>query len=149
MPIFKESKGTDNINTVNYYRYKIRTFESGDGKSNLASGAVVLPLERSFSLEATCLDEAERRLCEYVRHRKLAAGRVYQICPLIGNPEVIRSVAICEQAIVQRVFLDAARGLSSEFRRLRYPEEAHPALAQGQFETAAERVILQPESVPA
>jgi hypothetical protein len=149
MPIFKESKGTDNINTVNYYRYKIRTLESGDGQSSLASGAVVLPLERSFSLEATCLDEAERRLCEYVRHRKLAAGRVYQICPLIGNPEVIRSVAICEQGIAHRVFLDVARSLSSEFRRLRYPDEARPALVQGRFEPAAEHVIPQPEAIPA
>ncbi len=122
------------------YRYKIRTFESGDGKASLASGAIVLPLERSFSLEATCLDEVERRLCEYVRHRKLAAGRVYQICPLIGNPEVIRSVAICEKATARRVFLDVARSLSSEFRRLRYPDEV---------KTTAEHMIHQPETVPA
>ena len=122
------------------HRYKIRTFESGDGKSSLGSGAVVLPLERSFSLEASCLAEVERRLCEYVRHRKLAAGRVYQICPLIGNPEVIRSVAICEQGIAHRVFLDVARSLSSEFRRLRYPDEV---------KTAAEQTIFQQESVPA
>ncbi len=135
----RKAKGTGNKNTVNH-RYKIRTFEGGDGKASLAPGAVVLPLERSFSLEAACLDEVERRLCEYVRHRKLAAGRVYQICPLIGNPEVIRSVAICEKLIARRVFLDVARGLSSEFRRLRYPEEA---------KTEVEHMIFQPETVPA
>jgi len=82
---------------------------------------VVLPKDRSFSLNALCIEEVERILCEYVRHGNLAAGRVYQICPLIGNPETIRSLAIDKNAAAQRVRLEADRGMYSEFRRLVYP----------------------------
>jgi hypothetical protein len=103
------------------HRYKIRIFESGDQDGCLDAGTIVLPKDRSFSLNALCLDEVQRILCEYVRHGNLAAGRVYQICPLIGNPETIRSVAIGKDATAQRVRLEADRGMYSEFRRLRYP----------------------------
>lgn len=105
------------------HRYKIRTFESGDRDGCLDSGTIVLPTDRSFSLNATCLEEVERILCEYVGHGNLAGGRVYQICPLVGNPETIRSVAISKQARARRVRLEAERGMYSEFRRLRYAEK--------------------------
>jgi len=103
------------------HRYKIRTFESGDRGGCLDAGTIVLPKDRSFSLNALCLEEVERILCEYVRHGKLSAERVYQICPLIGNPETIRSVAIGKDATAQRVRLEADRNMYSEFRRLVYP----------------------------
>jgi len=74
-------------------------------------------------MNALCIEEVERILCEYVRHGKLTAERVYQICPLIGNPETIRSVAIGKDATARRVRLEADRGMYSEFRRLFYPDK--------------------------
>ncbi len=121
------------------HRYKIRMFKSHKGDASLAPGTVVLPLERSLSLHASSLDEVGRLIGEHVRQRKLAPGCVYQICPLIGNPEPIRSVAIDDQGVVRRVLLDFDRGARSEFRRLRYPEE----------QKAAEHISFQPEAVPA
>jgi hypothetical protein len=111
------------------HRYKIRTFEAREGSRNLAMGAVVLPMDISFSLHATSVDEVERILCEYVRHGKLAAERVYQIWPLIGNAETIRSVAIDQTANARRVALETTVGMYSMFRRIRYVEENTPTEA--------------------
>ena len=121
------------------HRYKIRTFESAEGDGSLVAGTVVVPLERSFALYAPSLDDAEGLLCEDVRQGTLMAGRVYQICPRIGNPEIIRSVAICEKALASRVLLDASHGMSSEFRRIRYPQER----------AAVETRALELEGMPA
>lgn len=120
------------------HRYKIRIFESGDGR--LDAGAIVLPKDRSFSLNALCLQDVERILCEYVRHGKLVAERVYQICQLIGNPETIRSVAIGKDGTAHRVRLEADRGMYSEFRRIFYP--AKP-------EASADVCSFHPEPVSA
>jgi hypothetical protein len=105
-------------------RYKIRMYESGDGDGSVAGGTIVIPIDRSFTLHAESADEAEKKLRKDVIDGKLVRGRVYQICPTIGNMELIRSVAICGEANAKRVFLDGAKGLYSEFRRIRYPEAA-------------------------
>lgn len=104
------------------HRYKIRTFESRDGLRSLAAGTVILPMDPSFSLFATSIEGAEKNLCDEVRSGKLPPGRVYQICPLIGNPEAIRSIAIDEKANARRVVLDATVGMYSVLRSLRYSE---------------------------
>jgi hypothetical protein len=118
------------------HRYKIRMYEAGERNGSLAEGIVVLPIDQSFSLEAVSADDAERILREGVMKGKLATGRVYQICPASGNPETIRSVAIGGEANARRVFLDAAQGLYSVVRRIRYAEareerEELMALADG------------------
>jgi hypothetical protein len=103
-------------------RYKIRIFESNEGDGSVEAGTVVSPLDIYFSLSAETADEVERKICNGVAEGKLSAGRVYQICPGIGNAELIRSIAIGPDAKLIRVFLDPAQGLYSEFRRIRLPE---------------------------
>jgi len=103
------------------YRYKIRMFESPDGHGNVAAGTIVRPIDQSFSLFAATADEVERKLCKSITEGKVAAGRIYQICPEFGNAELIRSVAIGSDSKSTRVFLDPANGLYSEHRRVRYP----------------------------
>jgi hypothetical protein len=109
------------------YRYNIRTFTSRDGDGNLAAQTIVLPTDTSFSLNAASIDDVERMLCENVTKGTLAAGRVYQICPLVGNSEAIRSVAICEKAKARPVTLDATLGMYSVFRAIRCVEEVAAA----------------------
>jgi hypothetical protein len=104
------------------YRYKIRMFESGDADSSVEAGTIVLPIDRGFSVFAASGEEAERRVSKDVTEGKLAKGRIYQICPEVGNPELIRSIAVGTDCVAMRVFLDPAKGLYSEFRRLRYAE---------------------------
>jgi hypothetical protein len=104
------------------YRYKIRMYESGDSDGSLAAGTIVLPIDRAFSLQGVSADAVERNLRLEVLAGKMAGGRIYQICPEIGNPEALRSVAISENANAQRVILEVAKGLYSEFRRIRYVE---------------------------
>lgn len=104
------------------YRYKIRIYETREKDGSLAAGAVVVPTDRSFSLTAASAGAVERILCEYVTGKKLPTGRIYQICPGIGNPEEILSVAIGEGAESKRVILEAAMGMYSVYRRIRYAE---------------------------
>lgn len=101
-------------------RYKIRMHESADGDGSLAAGTIVVPIDRSFSVYGETADEVERKIVKDVADGKLSAGRVYQICPELGNTELIRSVAIGADSKIQRAFLDPAKGLYSEFRRIRY-----------------------------
>jgi hypothetical protein len=104
------------------HRYKIRAFESGDQDGKVDAGTIVLPIERSFSLFARTVDEAERKVQEELASDKLPKGRVYQVCPPFGNPESIRAFAVNGNGECQRVFLDPASGVYSEFRRIRYKD---------------------------
>jgi hypothetical protein len=121
------------------HRYKIRMYESGDSDGDLAAGTIVLPIDRAFSLQAISADEIEGTLRKEVLDGKLAGGRIYQICPEIGNLEVIRAVAISENANAQRVILEAAKGMYSEFRRIRYMDTGG----------GREEPMALPEAVPA
>jgi hypothetical protein len=105
------------------HRYKIRMYESGDGDGSIAGGTIVLPVDRSFALHAVSADDVERKIRKDVMNGKLSAGRVYQICPTVDNSERIRTVAFCPDGKAQSVILEPAKGLYSEFRRLRYAEE--------------------------
>lgn len=115
------------------HRYKIRAFESGDQDGMVEAGAIVLPIERTFSLFARTAEEAERKVQEEISADKLPKGRVYQICPPFGNSESIRAFSVCLAGNFRRAFLDPASGIYSEFRRIRYQdlrvnlqrEEAH------------------------
>jgi hypothetical protein len=114
--------GKEEFERTGMKRYKIRMFESREGDGSVGAGTVVLPLDIYFSLSADTADEVERKICTGVAEGKLSAGRIYQICPGIGNAELIRSIAIGPDAKLIRVFLDPAKGLYSEFRRIRFPE---------------------------
>ena len=99
-------------------------YESGDRDGSLAPTTIVVPIERCFNLTARTSEAVELLIRKDVMDKKLPTGRVYQINPMIGNPEAIRSIALDEHANVARVFLDPAKGLYSEFRRIRYAEPA-------------------------
>jgi hypothetical protein len=101
------------------HRYKVRIFESNDGSGSLEAGTVVSPIDRDLLLYAASAQDVERRISKDVIDGKLVAGRIYQVCPAIGNPEVIRSIAVSYDG-AKRVFLDQASNSYSEFRRLRY-----------------------------
>ncbi len=122
------------------HRYKIRTFEARDGGRRLAAGTIVVPKDGAFSLHAASLDQAQQIIWESVQTGQLKSGHVYQICPLIGNPEAIRFVAICDRNLARRVALDATMGMYSIFRSIRDSATKAPRVE--------ERSLL-PEAVPA
>ena len=103
------------------HRYIIRTYEDCDKKGATSPGTVLEPLNRELSFYAYSADEIEERIRREVAAGLLAPGRVYQICPWMSNPELIRSVAVSLDGSFQRVFLDPAAGLYGEFRRIRLP----------------------------
>jgi hypothetical protein len=102
------------------HRYKIRAFASGEEDGAVEAGTIVMPLEKSFSLFARTVEEAERLLKKELAEEKLDRGRVYQVCPPFGNPESIRAFSISLAGEYQRVFLDPASGVYSESRRIRH-----------------------------
>jgi hypothetical protein len=101
-------------------KYKIRMFESGDGERVTVPGTLVLPIDRSFALDAGSTEEAENTICQNVRDGKLPFDRIYQICPPSGDAEETRSVVISKGGGGHLVILEPASGFYSEFRRLRH-----------------------------
>lgn len=100
-------------------RYQIRIFESEEKDDRTAPGTVVVPLDRTFGMYAASADLVEEAILRDVQKGKLTSGRVYQICPQLGNLELIRSVAVGTDLKLQRVFLDPVAGLYSVLRRIR------------------------------
>ena len=105
-------------------RYQIRVFESTAKDGATTAGTVVGPTVQTFSIYGYSGDEAVTSIRRDVAKGKLAKGKVYQICPLFGNPELIRSLAVGLDGNCVRVFLDPASGLYGELRRIRLPREA-------------------------
>ena len=107
-------------------RYRIRVYESGDRDGATGAGTIVIPLERNFTIYAYSAEEAAASIRRDVLNGKLPAGKVYQICPWLGNAEFTRSIAASLDGGFDRVFLDPASGLYSELRciRLAVPEPA-------------------------
>lgn len=105
------------------HRYVIRIYEDRDQNGATSAGTVVKPVTMDLAIFAYTAEEAEAKLREDVRTGKLAAGRVYQICPWIcpwlNSPELIRSVAASLDGTFHRVFLDPASGVYGELRRIR------------------------------
>jgi hypothetical protein len=101
------------------HRYKVRVFSSNDGDGETAAGTIVQAIERSFYVQARSADDVEKAIQLDISKNKLAKGRVYQVCPQFGNPESLRAFAVDLVGTVQRVFLEPAQGVYSEFRRIR------------------------------
>ena len=104
------------------HRYKIRMYESGDGDGSIADGTIILAVDRGFSLDANSADDAERTIRKDVAAGKLELGRVYEISPTAGDSELTRAIAFSPDSNARRVTFEAAKGMYSEFRRLRYVE---------------------------
>ena len=100
-------------------KYRVRIYASTDQDDCVEPGTVVGIIDRCFTVYAYTAEEVEETLRKNVLARKLEAGRVYQICPAVGNPEVARTLAVSLDNVFTRVFLDPAMGLYSEFRRIR------------------------------
>lgn len=107
-------------------KYSIRIYESRKKDGMTCAGTVVEPLEISLSIYADSGDGAELQLRKDVEAGKLLSGRIYQICPSLSVPELIRSMAASLDGSFERVFLDPAAGLYSEARRVRLPDFARP-----------------------
>ena len=121
-------------------RYRIRVYESADGDHAVSAGTVVAPIERSFTVYAYSAEEAEASVRADVGRGKLASGKVYQVCPWLGNPELIRSIAASQEGSFERVFLDPAFGLYGGFRRIRL---AKPTRALPEESFSREGELLQ------
>ncbi len=102
-------------------RYKIRTHESGDRDGRTDAGTIVLHIGGSTAVEAANLEEAEAFIRKQLAAGKLRRGCFYQICPSPGSSEPIRTLAVSVDGSIEPCFLDPARGLYSEFRRVRFP----------------------------
>ncbi|HEY3940136.1 MAG TPA: hypothetical protein VGL97_22100 [Bryobacteraceae bacterium] len=116
-------------------RYKVRMYESCNADGGIEPDTIMRPVDRSFSLYAESAEEVESKLKRDVQEKKLEGSRVYQICPQFGSAELIRSVSVSSDATLQRVFLDPAAGLYSEFRRIRRPAIAPSAVESAEPET--------------
>ncbi len=99
----------------------IRMYEAQDQTGETSVGTIVKPIDRHISIYATSSEEAEAALHRDVWNKKLPSGKVYQLCPWVGNPELIRSIAFAADGSSQRVFLDPASGPYGELRRIRLP----------------------------
>ena len=99
----------------------IRMYEAEDQTGDTRVGTVVKPIDRHLSIYANTSEEAEATLHRDVLNKKLPSGKVYQICPWVGTPELIRSIAFSHEGTSDRVFLDPASGPYGELRRIRLP----------------------------
>jgi hypothetical protein len=103
-------------------RYCVRVYESREKNGQTCVGTVVVPVESFVSIYADSGELAERKLRIEVESGQLPRGRIYQICPSLAIPELIRSVAASREGTFERVFLDPAAGLYNEARRVRLPD---------------------------
>jgi hypothetical protein len=105
-------------------RYMVRMYEAQDQTGTTRPGTVVKPVDRALSIYASSSEEAERALHRDVWSKKLPSGKVYQLCPWVGNAELIRSISFALDGSSERVFLDPAFGPYGELRRIRLPRSA-------------------------
>ncbi len=101
-------------------RYKIRAHESGDRDGRTDAGTIVLHIGGSAAIDAATIGEVEEEIRKQVNANKLGRGCFYQICPPPGSPEPLRTLAVPVDGPIEPCFLDQARGLYSEFRRVRF-----------------------------
>ena len=99
-------------------------FESCEKDGQTCAGTVVESVNRHLAIYGYSADDAEASLRRDVAKGKLPSGKVYQICPSLGNIELIRSVAASIDGKFERVFLDPASGLYGELRRIRLPRKS-------------------------
>ena len=115
-------------------RYMIRMYEAQDQSGDTRVGTLVKPVDRHLSIYANSSEEAEAALHRDVWNKKLPGGTVYQLCPWVGNPELIRSISFSLDGNSERVFLDPASGPYGELRRIRLPRGATPNAQTSQVE---------------
>lgn len=112
----------------------VRMYEAQDKTGTTEPGTVVAPVDRAISIYACSSEEAELALHRDVWSKKLPSGKVYQLCPWVGNAELIRSIAFALDGSSERVFLDTASGPYGELRRIRLPKgAAEKQNAEGQL----------------
>ncbi len=102
----------------------VRMYEAQDQTGSTEVDTVVAPVDRAISIYANSSEEAEAKLHQDVWSNKLPSGKVYQLCPWLGNAELIRSIAFAPDGKSERVFLDPASGPYGELRRIRFPRGA-------------------------
>ena len=119
----------------------VRMYEAQDQTGDTRVGTVVKPIDRHLSIYANSSEEAEAALHRDVLNQKLPGGKVYQLCPWVGNPELIRSIAFALDGSSERVFLDPASGPYGELRRIRIPTTSQP-LSANRKETTEEQLTL-------
>lgn len=102
----------------------LRMYEAVDNSGATQPGTVVKPVDRHLSIYAANSEEAEGTLHRDVRSNKLPSGKVYQVCPWVGNAELIRSISFSLDGVSERVFLDPAAGPYGELRRIRLPSSS-------------------------
>jgi hypothetical protein len=117
--------------------YKVRVYESCRGDGAICSGTVVERVDPSFTISSESADQAMNWIHRNVLRSRLSSSRIYQICPMICNPEPIRSVAAGLDGSFIRIFLDPASGLCGELRRVRHLEAVCAALQEASTEQAA------------
>jgi len=100
-------------------RYNVRVYKSCQGDGSVGSGTIVQPIDRSLTIFADSAEEAADCIQIKVEKGVLLNGTVYQVCPMVGNPELIRSIAVDADGLIARVLLDPASGLYGELRRVR------------------------------
>ena len=105
-------------------RYCVRVYESPEKNGVTCAGTIMAPVESFVSIYADSADLAELKLRLEVESGRLPGGRVYQICPSLAVPELIRSIAAGIDGSFERVFLDPAAGLYSSARRVRLPDSS-------------------------
>ena len=110
----------------------VRMYEAQDKSGTTDPGTVVELVNRAISIYASSSDEALVALHRDVASKKLPSGKVYQLCPSVGNAELIRSLAFALDGSCERVFLDPASGLYGELRRIRLPREAASQTQDGE-----------------
>jgi hypothetical protein len=100
-------------------KYSVRIFESADGKNSTSAGAIVALTAHTLKIYAYTAGEVETSIRRGILNGTFPFGKVYQICPRLGNSEEpISSIAVLSDGSFERVFLDAAQGYG-EFRRIR------------------------------
>lgn len=121
--------------------YKVRVYESYRGDEAICFGSIVQPVDPSFTLSADSTDQAADWIRTNVLLSRLLSSRIYQICPMMGNPESIRSVAVYADGSFLRVFLDRVSGQYGKLRRIRDLESSYSAVADRSTTGAISRAV--------
>jgi hypothetical protein len=117
--------------------YKVRVYESCGGEGAICPGTVVQPMDPSFTVPADSAEDATDWIWSNVLLRRLLSSRIYQICPMMGSSEPIRSVAIGLDGSFVRVLLDPVFGHYGELRRVRDLEAPSAAFQEPATQHAA------------
>jgi hypothetical protein len=111
------------------HRYKIRTHESGNQDGSTETGTLVLHIGGSSPIDAQSIDEVEAAIRKNIASKTIPSGRVYQICPPPETSESLRSLAVALDGSFHQCTLEPAKGLYSEFRKIKLADSLTPVAA--------------------